>query len=186
MRTIMPAFGRHAEAARIIGHIVTGYGELEFNLAWDTAWLTKHESIAFKVMFRGPGEMQRILMADALVRERLSPGKLRTRWEQAIAGLHHCRKIRNQYAHCQWGDDARGLWFVALEEIANEHETFDLTALSRHVVDVELVREQEDYFCFVMDSLNWLALEGQVLVGRLQSNPHPEVHRSESPPKLHN
>lgn len=186
MRSIMPAFGRHAEEARIIGHIVTGYGELEFNLAWAAAWLSGQESIAFKVMFRGPGEMQRILMADALVRERLNPGKLRTRWEQAIAGMHHCRKIRNQYAHCQWGDDARGLWFTALEEIANEHETFDLKALSQHVIDLQLVREQEDYFCFVMDCLSWLAFEGQFLAGRLRANHFAEVQRSEPPPRLHN
>lgn len=185
MRRILPAFGRHPEAGSIIGHLVTGYGELEFDLAWCVAWLSGDKDVAFKVMFRAPGEMQRILMADALVRGRLPAGKLRTRFEQAIAAMHHCRKIRNQYAHCNWGDDGRGLWFVNLEENAARDDDFDLTALTQHVIDLGLLRDQEAYFCFVADCLRWLTFEGQVMAGETRSNPAPEAHRAGPPPKLH-
>jgi len=186
MRTIMPAFARYPGAGTIIGRLITGYGDLEFSLAWAVAWLIGgDEDVAFKVMYRSPGEEARLRMADALVRGKLVPGKTRTRFEQAIAAMHECRKIRNHYAHCQWGDDGRGLWFVDLQEIANKAADYDLKALTQHVVDMSLLREQEEYFCFVADCISWLTFEGQAMAGRLSANHFAEVHRSEPPPPLH-
>ena len=186
MRTIMPAFQRHGEAGTIIGRLITGYGDLEFSLAWAVAWLIGGDAnVAFKVMYRSPGEEARLLMADALVRGRLEPGKTKTRFEQAIAAMHICRKIRNHYAHCQWGDDPRGLWFVDLQEIARNNGDYDLKDLTQHVIDLDLLREQEEYFGFVNDCISWLTFEAQKMVGHISANHFLETHRSELPPPLH-
>lgn len=181
----MPAFtrGENEDAAKIIGRIVTGYGELEFNLAWAVTWLIGNdEDRAFKGIYLKRGEEARIKAAAALVQTAPTPTSLKRRFEAAIHGMHVCRKIRNHYAHCQWGDDARGLWFVDLEENAKKQVPFDTRNATAHVVDVALLREQEAYFCFVMDCLSWLAFEGQVLAGRLQSNPFSEVQPRQAPP----
>ncbi len=74
-KAILQSFVRHPEEAAIIGRLIAGYGELEFDLAYCVRWIINDGDAAFKVMFREPGEMQRVLMADALARTKLPSGR---------------------------------------------------------------------------------------------------------------
>lgn len=165
--SLLPAFLRHPEAGRIVGTLVTAYGELEFLLAHCIGEIIDNRDVAFKVMFRARGEEQRVILADALARPILSDGAYKTAFEQTIAALRYCLKIRNQYAHCAWGDDARGLWFVALEENAKDNGPYDLTELTQHVLSLDLLHEQEAFFAHTKHRLEALNLVRQHEAGKI-------------------
>ena len=75
--------------------------------------------VALKVLFRGRGEKQRIDIADAIIRAVMKGTALETHYCETIGGMNHCRKIRNQYAHCHWlYFDPEGLLFTDLNKAA--------------------------------------------------------------------
>jgi hypothetical protein len=183
MSELLPAFGRYPEEGRLIGELIAGYGELEFSLAHLVGHISGNSDVTFKVMFRARGEEQRINVGDAMARPLLSPGNFRDHYERTISGLRHCLKIRNQYAHCQFGDDsARGLWFVALEEIAKENKPYDLAELTQTVIPVDLLNEQANYFVFVERSLGYLNHEWRFRAGKLSNQPVPRPPAIPKPP----
>ena len=116
---ILPAFDRYPQEAAIIGRLLAGYGELEFELYHCVAGITGDFDTVFKVMFRPRGETQRIDIADSMGRTRFRDVDLGDRFSEAVSDMRYCRKIRNQYAHCTWHNDYSGRFgFVQLEEIA--------------------------------------------------------------------
>jgi hypothetical protein len=185
MRTILPPFEQHPEAGAIIGRLVTGYGELEYELALCVSWIIEDRDTAFKVIYRAPGEMQRILMGDALARRRLPAGKFRTLFEQAIAAMHLCRKIRNQYAHCNWGYDDKGLWFVNPQEAADVHDDFMTAEMDQCYADLDLLCEQEDYFCYVVDCFHFLTYAVRAKRKEIPTSQSQRAPKSRPAPKLH-
>lgn len=182
MARVMPAFGRYPEEGRIIGELVSGYGELEFSLAHCVSQIVDNADVTFKVLFRVRGEEQRINVADGLARPLIGAGDFRDHFERTVAALRHCLKIRNQYAHSQWGDDNRGLWFVALEELAKENAPYDLGALTQKVIARDLLHAQEMYFVYVMQSLDYLNYEWRFRSGRLKTQPHRKPEEVQRPP----
>jgi hypothetical protein len=185
MRTILPPFDRFPEEGSIIGRLVTGYGELEYELALCVSWIIEDRDTAFKVVYRAGGEMQRILMGDALGRRRLEAGKFRTLFEQAIAAMHVCRKIRNQYAHCNWGYDDDGLWFVNPQDAANEHDDFLAAEMEECHADLILLQEQEQYFCHVVDCFHFLTYAVRAKRKEIPTSQHQRAPKSVPAPKLH-
>jgi len=186
MASILPAFDRWPEAGSIVGRLVTGYGELEYELAMCVSLITQNTDMTFKVIYRASGEMQRVLVADALGRRALPAGNYRTLFEQAIAAMHHCRKIRNQYAHCNWGDDDKGLWFTNPEEPAQENENFMSGRMQTRRADVPLLKEQEAYFCYVRDCFEFLSYAVRARRKEIPTNPKLRAPKSRPGPKLHN
>ena len=88
--TIMPAFIRFPQEATIIGRLLAGYGDLEFDLCYCVAVARDDFDMAFKSMFR----------LDSIGRSKYRELKLGTQFAEAIAATDYCRRIRNQYAHC--------------------------------------------------------------------------------------
>lgn len=185
MRTIMPAFDRFADEGKIIGRLVTGYGELEFDLAWCLRWIIDDMDTAFKVVYRAGGEVSRVNLGDALGRQKLPTQALRTKFEQAISGMHACRRMRNQYAHCSFGDEPTKLFFVHPNEAADEHIPVSLTELRKRYVDLELLQQQEAYFCWVSDLFTYINFQMQVRRGAIKSNPMPNPPKPMRPPAMH-
>jgi hypothetical protein len=177
--TIMPAFARWSKEGEIIGRLVVGYGEIEFDLALCVRQMLDDMDVAMKVLFRTRGETQRIDIADALVRSKLAPGKFRTLYEETISHVRHCLRIRNQFAHCHWIDRPNGLHFCDLEEIAKEHaEILDFGGLTHLPIDVPTLQQHEAFFCGVQASVHYLNMETQKQAGRISTHTVP------SPPKL--
>lgn len=177
---LLPAFVAHKEAGRIIGELVAGYGELEFMLALLVAQVINDQDTAFKVMFRARGESNRINVADALARPKVVANK--DRYERTIGCLRHALKIRNQYAHSQFGYDGRGLWFVALEEVAMGNAPYDLGGLSQHEIPLSLLKDQEAFFVNVKANIDWLNFERQFGAGRLSTQPFAAPPETPKPP----
>ena len=173
MRTIMPAFDRHSRAGTAIGRMVVGYGELEFDFCRLVAALSGNFDAAIKIMFRTRGETQRVQVGDGHVRNLITQGAFRTAYEETVAHLKHCLKIRNQYAHCNWTEsrDGKSLAFIDLEEIARPDSSANAATLTMHQIKEQLALDQEEFFIAVADWLNWLRLECDCDAGR-SSRPH--------------
>lgn len=183
MRTIMPSFERHRKEGETIGRLVVGYGELEVGLMTLVAAILDDIDTALKVMFRTRGESQRIQIADALARQKLPEGKFRDRFTEAVSDTHHCLKIRNQYAHCQWLDPPdEGLMFVNMEEIAVASRHIVGSSLKKRLIDAGLLAEQEAYFVFVDDCLTMLCAEWKKEKGRVQYQPFSFPPKAPRPP----
>lgn len=180
--SILPSFNRFPEEGRLIGLMVTGWGELEFDLAHCVSQITDNADVAFKVMFRARGESNRLALADALARPMLSPGPYLDFYDRTLAGLRICLKIRNQYAHSNWLDDpSRGLLFVALEEIVSSNLPIDLRSLSQHPAPLAHLQRQGRFFEFVRNSLTWLNFEAQFVGGRIHQNHFPRPRTMRTP-----
>jgi hypothetical protein len=175
----MPAFARFPVEGAIIGRLLSGYGDLEFDLCHCVAMAANDLDMVLKAMFRVRGETQRIDIADAIGRKPYRALNLETQFSETVAGAHHCRKIRNQFSHCNWMDDNTGeLAFVDLQEIALEHAIVDITALTAQHVTPDLLRQQEEFFGYISDCLAFLNHEAQRMAGRLTS------HTFAMPPKM--
>lgn len=182
MRSIMPAFGQFQQEVEIIGCLLAGYGELEYELMICLRFVMGDMDTAIRVVFRARGEEQRILTADAIMRARYNAVGLINPYSEAIADMGWCRQIRNQYAHCHWIPfmDQSGLGFYDLEDAAKANTKI---RLKRRDVNLTLLQEQENYFCYVKECFWHLYNEYQRLTGQLKAHPFllpPKVPR---PPK---
>jgi hypothetical protein len=151
--------------------MVMGYGEMEYHLGWCVTHIIDDEDTAFKVIFRSPGEIARILAADALARMRITDNRLRTLFEQSIAGMHHCRKIRNQYAHCHWRDSGDKMGFIVFEDVAAQHTPLKVSKVEVSYVDHTLLKQQEAYFWHIYEILAYICYEYEIAMGLSPSSP---------------
>src|ERR1700721_2673311 len=119
--TIMPVFDRYPVEGRIIGRLLAGYGDLEFGLCTCVGMGIGDFDMAIKAMYRPRGESQRIEIADALGRKAYHRLRLGTLFEETIANMKVCLKIRNQFAHCNWHDIGGKLGFVDFQTIAEKN-----------------------------------------------------------------
>jgi hypothetical protein len=104
--------------------------------------------------------------------------------------VRHCLVIRNQFAHCNWGDDPNGsdLFFADVQASASS-DSGELCHSWRHV-NIELLNAQEAYFSNTLEWFDYLDHEMRTLQGRLDRNhwpmppvlPRPPLH---NPPEEH-
>ena len=137
-----------------------------------------------KVMFRTRGETQRLDVADAMGRHFYKDQKLETEFSMAIGAARHCLKIRNQYSHCIWWDDNSGkLAFANMEEIAENNDyVADLVDLTTLYMDTPLLEQQESYFAYANDLLNWVNFECRLRTGKVPTQPYSKPKQMKQPP----
>ncbi len=141
--SILDAFQRHPAEAAIIGRMLAGYGELEFELHSCLGAALDCDEEAMRAMFRVRGEKQRIEIADALMRKRYHAIGLGEQYCEAIGAMHWCRTCRNRYAHCHWWSDTNGLFFLSLETAARRNS--DPIRIRFLPIDMPLLQEQEAF-----------------------------------------
>jgi hypothetical protein len=181
---LMPALHRFpAEAARI-GRIVAAFGEIEFLLALCLGEALNDRDTALRTIFRLASDRARIDTADALLRPAFSKSGHVTQYAEMIGAVRHCRTIRNQYAHCHYGDHrTAGLFLTNLQDAAEKPEAFEYQW--RHV-DVPLLDQQEHFFLYVQLGLQFLEGDYRFKSGRTRvPYGHPWPPKREPPP-LHN
>lgn len=82
LRLNMPgAFAQFPEEGAIVGRLIVGYGQLEWDLCLLVGAALNDWETAVKAMFRSRGESQRLSLADALARQRVPAGKVRSVYE---------------------------------------------------------------------------------------------------------
>jgi hypothetical protein len=107
------------DEARIIGRILTGYSELEYQLSMCAGLAIDNRVVAFRCLFQLRGENVRLVAADALMRSAYETIGLKDEYEACLSALRVSKSIRNQYAHAHWiGFDPEGLFFTDMEKTA--------------------------------------------------------------------
>ncbi len=187
---LMPEFHKKKKAAGAVGRIVTGYGELEFLLAWcagtalacQTApnpgsTLPQHriagEHEGIRRIFAIRGETNRIDAAKRLIRPVAVKVGIENDYIEIMGSFSSCLRVRNTFAHCNWDQTKkRGLFFVDLEEAARSGPVFPMNP--RHA-DTKTLEMIEEYFVYVTHCLQYvsefIAIKNELLKHSLPSRP---------------
>jgi hypothetical protein len=104
-------------------------------------------------------------------------------WGNAIGAMRHCKKIRNQYAHCHWQVRNSELFFVNFDADAQSVEG-NVPVQYLHV-DLTLLKEQSKYFEYADSLIYYCFFEFQKRCGR-KPNHDPTFPKSISAPRLYN
>jgi hypothetical protein len=178
------AFNGHVEEGRLVGEMVTGYGELEFDWASLLSVVLNSNAKAFRTIFRLKNEANRVQIGDALMRSEMVKFKLEKPYIEALNTLSWCKKIRNQYAHSHWFTSKKtGLSFTDFEAGATENG--ELLKLSFSPVDLVLLEKQAHYFSYCMQLLFYLREEFAVRRGDKTKHDAKRPKQLPAPP-LHN
>jgi hypothetical protein len=178
---IVPCFNRFPNEGSIIGRLLTGYGELEVEMADCVAAVMNDRNTALRVLFRTRGEEPRIQIADAIMRHKYMEASLIHPYSEAIGDMRHCKIIRNQFAHCAWYDTAdEGLCFLDLEDSAKHPTDFILT---KRPVNVPLLTLHEAYFKYVQKCFWYLCHEYNKWAGQSSNHDWKLPKKLERPPK---
>lgn len=140
---INPAFIGFQEEASLLGAMVIGYGELDLTFA-NMAGIALGERYAvLEACHSVRSESARLKIADALAASALQKHELKVPYEIAHRGMRFCLKLRNQYAHAQWGDLK-----VGYLSFTNAEDAFKrpLTKTKWKKISIELLKEQEAFF----------------------------------------
>lgn len=161
---------RFPDEMRIIGQLLTDYGELEMSLMSCVQIVRDDLDGVIKAMFRPRGETQRIDIADGLGRSSYEKWGLGTEFAMAIDATRHALKIRNQYSHCIWQANVNELKFAALEELAFDNQPLSgLDDLAFREITLDLLTEQYAYFVYTDHLLRWVNYEGRALANKITS-----------------
>jgi hypothetical protein len=180
--SINPAFLRFPLEAGIVGHLLAAFGELEVELCFNASKATGLGDSVLSALYRIRATRSRLEAADALMRPIYMKAGLGAGYADAFARVLYCLRIRNQFAHCNWGDHAEaGLFFVDLTAAA---ETPDFEHMWKHV-DFPLLTSHESYFDAALEALRFMDHEMAVKQGKLRYHAWPRPPALAQPP-LHN
>jgi hypothetical protein len=179
--TVTPVFLRLPQQGAIVGRLLAGYGEIEFELANVLKRFTHNMHSAFAAIFRVRSESGRIDIADAIIRSAISSKGLGPKWEKAIGAVRQCLKIRNQYAHCHWLEENNELIFTMLADAFDGPKAKPLTV---RVALLSTLQDQESYFRYTVRCLSHLEWEYARLIGAAGDHPF-EWPKERQPPILH-
>jgi len=183
---INPAFHRHKRTAVVIGRILAAFGEIELEHCRTCAKAVGREMPVLRTLYRIRMTSQRLDTAHTLGAPLFIEHDLGKAWDAAYGMVTHCLRIRNQYAHCNWGDHQptprAGLFFTNLGEAAADTPNLDYEW--RHI-DQRLATAQESFFVTTIESLRYLDREIATRQGRLKHHFWPRSLEQARPP-LHN
>lgn len=178
---VLAPFNDFPEEAALVGKLLAGYAVLEIDLMHCVNAVRHDESAVIKALFANRGEERRINGASDMARTRFLDLGLQDDFDRAMSALHHCRKLRNQYAHCVWwNDNTPNPAFRAAEAIAGLEGDVSLAHLEPHHVSIQLLEQQLDYFEYTDDLLLWLIREARRLQGL---NHHAGIERPADRPQ---
>jgi hypothetical protein len=185
---LFPALHRFEREAAMIGYLLSGYTAIEYQLCLAAGMGGGDIEKAITEMFsRRIGETRRVKLADRLGGAGYAAAGLGKDFEVAIDDVLLCVKIRNQYAHCIWHDDASGqLAFAHMEGIAAPiGPGADPINLTFQHVNAALLEEQANFFFYVKDNVNYLNYKRRQLAGEIGAGAQLRVPISAPRPSLH-
>lgn len=159
-------FDHFKQEGDLIGRMILEYGELEWLLCLMAGHVLGDLDTAIKALYRSRGELQRMEIADALIRQRIKDSQLRQTYEETFAHMAVCKKLRNQYAHTNWlhaGSDK--LCYMAIEEMAKSSEPVEMDQITLYHLDLSTVMDQARFFNEVMQNMTYLNMEIQHAMG---------------------
>jgi hypothetical protein len=175
----------HPEEQRVVGSILTRYGDLEYQWSQCLGKVLKDQEAAVRSLFRLRGGNVRIQVADAILRPAMDTNGLKDCYDAALGAIRYSTTIRNQYAHCHWfhSGEENSLYFTDLQKAATT-STGSLLYGMRHV-DIPLLELQKAYLEYCSDWLWYLQHEYPVRTGQLANHIYKAPKIIGQPP-LHN
>lgn len=169
-----------------IGDMLLAYGELEIAMVGVLASVVGTAKSAVRTLYQLRSESQRIDVFEAVAEPWFEQAGLIGHFHEAIAAINHCKKIRNQYAHCIFIEDGGILKFAELETVAKRRTGASVVAKP---LTLALVEQQRDYFNYAEHMLFWLAQEYCLKTGQPTVSGRAAVRtilkpRRIQPPKL--
>lgn len=169
VRPIFSSFPNYQAESAIIGRILTGFGDVEYQLARCTGLAIGNFRAAFRALFRLTGGDVRLQVADALMRPAYEKIGLKNEYEAMLGAFRHLKTIRNQYAHAHFMQTEKdGLFFTDMQQPAKTSAGL-LRHPMRHL-DVPLLEKQEYFAIYVSDWLWFLDYEYCLRDGQIPSH----------------
>lgn len=141
---INPAFLNYPEEARLLGELVLGYGELDISFCMMCGIATQRQFELLHAVNQVRSESARLDIANALSVDAFAELGLSREYARTHKAVRFCLKVRNQWAHSQWGDlSPHGLAFTK-----TDGDVF-ARPLKRTVwnsITADLLRKQEAFF----------------------------------------
>jgi hypothetical protein len=193
--TLMPCFVHKDEAYEegiIVGRLLASYGEIEMAMCACIIEQTPSFDFASPVrqLFTERGEQKRIRNARTALIAPYQAVNLQKEITKALNDMEWCRRIRNQYAHCQWyWTSHEGLCFVDLEAVAKL--SIPITELTKNKLSVTLVllQAQWEFFEYVFNTFDYLRWEYRKrrnkLLGSTRADPVLVEPTKRKRPRLH-
>lgn len=125
-----------------MGEMVIGYGELDITFSMICGIALGHKWAVLDACHKIRAETQRLDVADALAKESFEQLGMKEDYDRSLSQMKICLKIRNQYAHSQWGE------FEGVLKFLNPDSAFErpLKPAVWKSVSAALLLEQADYF----------------------------------------
>lgn len=149
--TILSEISKFPLEIAIIGRLIVGYGMLELALWRSLDAVIGNDDEATRIMFQRMGEMARLNVVEASIRDAANKIGLGEALSTAIKNTHKCREIRNKYAHAYWDDNEDFLRSAPLEKAAKADGDIKILLTP---VTLELLIEQEERFIRCRDELH--------------------------------
>jgi hypothetical protein len=162
------AFEKYPKEGAIVGRLLTGYGEIEFDLMMCLSEFLGDINIAIRVIYRVRSESSRIDVADAMLRPHYASFGLSKEYEEAFIALQFCKKLRNNYAHSHWSGIDTGLFYTSFEKPAETTEGTGAMKFS-HLTE-QLLQQQETFFGYCQQMLIYLCEENRLRSGKTKVN----------------
>jgi hypothetical protein len=181
---IVPAFADEINRGWLIGQMLIGYSEIEFELSMVVQGAYDHDGLmALRSMFRVRSESARVDVADALLQNRMVALGLSDEYEATLEAIQFCKRIRNTYSHSHWSLDGEDLRYYNYEEAAKLREP--KIKVDFKYVDAKLLMRQLAYFNYTRYCLLHLQSRLGDHSGKKNADPQPWPERMQKP-KLYN
>jgi hypothetical protein len=180
---INPAFRRRPAEAAIIGRLLVAFGELELTICTVAADALNMRTPILRTLYRIRMTSVRVDTAYNLATPFYESHGLSEGWANSHAMVIRCLQIRNQFAHCNWGDHQEGgLFFADLQDAASRPSGLDYQW--RHV-DCPLLERQEAFFACTLEWLRFMESELAIKQERPRYPAWPKPPE-QAPPPSHN
>jgi len=180
-----PSLDRRSDEAAIAGRMVVGFGELEFLVVNLAAIALKGHSDGniFKALYQLRATKPRMDVAFTLMEPFCAEHGLVDTLSVTRNAIGYCTQVRNQYAHCNWADDANGgLFFTDTEDSARRS---DFSHDWKHV-DIGILSAQEIFFGYARHWLMHLENKIKIISGDRSAVPVFPAPPIQPQPTRHN
>lgn len=172
-----------------MGQLILGYGELDLSFCLMAGSVLDQKYAVLNAVNQTRSETSRINVADALVRGPLFDLGFEDAYRRIYQAMIFCLRVRNQFAHCQWGDLGKlGLAFVKMDEATFVDPTKPTQWLS---ITLPFLQKHEAFFAYTR--LSVLALEDHAVAASYEKKSaypfpkemhQPSMHKQWSRPAL--
>lgn len=167
-----PSFKKYISEHIHIGRLITYYSEIEISL-YNIIKLTKksNENI-LKIMIRDQNAFRKIEKAKEIGLDKFTKYGLNEEFIYCIKIIHHCRKIRNLYAHSNyWDANWEHLMLMEINEVAKiEDNCDDLGIAKTYPITNSLLLEQLNFYNYTLSYIFWLNNEIRYKTGMISEN----------------